>query len=76
MIANMKQKQMEAGDNKTTFKPGAKSKFGEIPANMTGKIINSELSNIGLEVLRATRADFMTGRRVGRVSVLYQISRF
>ena len=75
-IASMKRMQMEAGDTKTQLKPGAKSKYGEVPANVTGRVINSELSNISIEVLRATRADFMTGRRVGRVSVLYQISRF
>jgi kinesin family protein 5 len=52
-LAAMKQKQMEAGDTKTTMKPGEKSKFGEIPANMTGKVINGELSAIAVEVLKA-----------------------
>ena len=77
-IASMKRMQMEAGDTSgaKAFKEGAKSKYGEVPANVTGRVINSELSNISIEVLRATRADFMTGRRVGTVPVLYQISRF
>jgi hypothetical protein len=35
------------------MKPGAKSKYGEIPADMTGKMINGELSCIALEVMKA-----------------------
>jgi hypothetical protein len=53
-MAFVQQMKMESGDETTRVEPGKKSKFGEVPANITGKVINGELSNIAIEVLKAT----------------------
>merc|ERR1719247_3467629 len=52
-LAAMKQKSMESGEENMSMKPGAKTKFGEIPNDMTGRVINGELSAIAVEVLKA-----------------------
>ena len=49
-MAFMQQMKMESGDETARIEPGKKSMFGEVPANITGKVINGELSNIAIEV--------------------------
>merc|ERR1719247_3669383 len=53
-LAYLAQEMMAQGDTETRIAPGTKTKYGAIPLDMQSRVINSELSMIGLEVLKAT----------------------